>query len=183
MKPSAPVSHAPPPVSTTRPTTLPLEPIDGLSARVGEGADQGPSEAQHQGVRVLPRLTSGPGVDPHELWAREAAASKRRALEELLASHIRAWGLPTPEREHRFDPVRRWRLDFAWPAFMVAAEVEGLTREGGRHQRMAGFEKDAEKYTAAQLAGWTLLRFTSRMVRSAQAIRVIEIALQRAARP
>jgi very-short-patch-repair endonuclease len=66
---------------------------------------------------------------------------------------------------------------------MVAAEVEGLTREGGRHQRMAGFEKDAEKYTAAQLAGWTLLRFTSRMVRSAQAIRVIEIALQRAARP
>lgn len=122
-------------------------------------------------------------TDPVRELAKAEAAARRTQLEDLLAWHIKAWGLPTPEREHRFDPVRLWRLDFAWPAFMVAAEVEGLTREGGRHQRMAGFEKDAEKYTAAQLAGWTLLRFTSRMVRSAQAIRAIEIALQRAARP
>jgi very-short-patch-repair endonuclease len=122
-------------------------------------------------------------ADPARELAKAEAAARRTQLEDLLAWHIKTWGLPAPEREHRFDAIRRWRLDFAWPAFMVAAEVEGLTREGGRHQRMAGFEKDAEKYTAAQLAGWTLLRFTSRMVRSAQAIRVIEIALQRAARP
>jgi len=121
-------------------------------------------------------------VTPAELWAREEAAAKRHALETLLAWHIKTWGLPVPVREHRFDPVRRWRFDFAWPPFMVAAEVEGLTREGGRHQRIAGFEADAEKYVAAQLAGWTVLRFTAKQVHSADAVRAIEIALERAAR-
>ena len=120
-------------------------------------------------------------LEPHRLWARAEAAAKRRAIEDRLAWHIKTWGLPAPEREYRFDSVRRWRFDFAWPAFLVAAEVEGLTREGGRHQRMAGFEADAEKYIAAQLAGWTVLRFTARMVRSAEAVRAIEVALERAA--
>jgi hypothetical protein len=96
------------------------------------------------------------GEDPRRTWSRAAAAARSRGLEERLAWHIKVWGLPTPEREHRFDATRRWRFDFAWPAFRVAAEVEGLTPQGGRHQRMAGFQGDAEKYTAAQLAGWAV---------------------------
>ena len=119
---------------------------------------------------------------PAEVWAREEAAARRRALEDKLAQHIHAWGLPTPEREYRFDTVRRWRFDFAWPAFMVAAEVEGLVGgcAGGRHQRSTGYEADAEKYNAAQLAGWRVLRFTAGQIRRAEAIRSIEIALQKA---
>jgi very-short-patch-repair endonuclease len=46
---------------------------------------------------------------------------------------------------------------------------------------MAGFEADAEKHTAAQLAGWTVLRLTARMVRSGYAVRAIQVALERAA--
>ncbi len=121
-------------------------------------------------------------LSPAEFWTREEAAVRRRALEDLLAWHIKTWGLPEPEREYRFDPVRLWRIDFAWPAFRLAVEVEGLTDAGGRHQRIQGFEKDEEKYNALQLAGWTLLRFSSRAIRSAFAVRAIQVALEQAAR-
>ncbi len=119
-------------------------------------------------------------LSPAEIWACEEAAARRRSLEDKLAQHIKAWGLPTPEREYRFDPVRLWRIDFAWPAFKLAVEVEGLTHAGGRHQRIAGYERDEEKHNALQLAGWTLLRFSGRAIRSAFAIRAIQAALEQA---
>ncbi len=124
-------------------------------------------------------------LSPAELWAREAAAAKRRDLEDRLAQHIHAWGLPTPERELRFDTVRLWRFDFAWPAFGVAAEVEGMTppgQEPGRHQRMGGYDKDTEKYNAAAAAGWKVLRFTPGQVRSGYAVRMIEDVLTKVSR-
>ena len=117
---------------------------------------------------------------PSETWQRAELDARRRAWEEKLALHIRAWGLPEPEREYRFHPTRRWRFDFAWPTFMVAAEVEGVSPAGGRHQHIAGFEADAEKYNAATLAGWKVLRFTQSGVRLGEAIRHIEHALHRA---
>lgn len=78
--------------------------------------------------------------------------------------------------EHRFHPTRRWRLDFYWSASRLAVEVEGLTYDGGRHQRIDGFLRDAEKYEAAMLAGITVYRVPGRWVRQrrpkvAQAIR------------
>ena len=64
------------------------------------------------------------------------------------------------EAEHRFAAPRRWRLDFAHVGGMVAIEVEGGIWTGGRHTRGAGFERDLEKYNAATLRGWALLRTT-----------------------
>ena len=65
-------------------------------------------------------------------------------------------------REHRFHATRQWRFDFAWPARMVAVEIEGITGgAGGRHQRAAGFVADAEKYEAALALGWTVYRVPS----------------------
>lgn len=119
-------------------------------------------------------------LSPQEFWAREEAAARRRALEEKLAFHIHAWGLPAPEREYRFDERpdrRRWRFDFAWPAFKLAAEVEGLTAQGGRHQRIGGFEADAEKYAEAARAGWQVLRFSPGQVRSGYAVRLVQDVL------
>jgi very-short-patch-repair endonuclease len=122
-------------------------------------------------------------LDPRKTWAQAAAAARRRRWEDLLAWQIKARGLPTPEREHRFDPVRRWRFDFAWPAFLVAAEVEGVLPEGGRHQRMAGFEADADKYNAAAAAGWCVLRFTPAKVKAGYAVRAIEHILEKRRQP
>jgi very-short-patch-repair endonuclease len=99
--------------------------------------------------------------------------SSRSRWEELLALQIAAAGLPAPEREHRFHPTRRWRFDFAWPDRLVAVEVEGGIWRGGRHTRGTGYCRDVEKYNAAALAGWTVLRVTPEMVRSGEAVRMV----------
>jgi very-short-patch-repair endonuclease len=118
---------------------------------------------------------------PAETWAREAAASKRRALEDRLALQILAHALPTAEREYRFDPVRRWRFDFAWPDFRLAVEVDGGTWSAGRHSRGPGFEADAEKLNAATALGWRVFRYTGTHVRTGYAVSQISVELERAA--
>lgn len=65
------------------------------------------------------------------------------------------------EREYRFAPPRRWRFDFAWPLERVAVEIEGGIWTGGRHVSVKGFVSDCDKYNAAVLDGWAVLRFSS----------------------
>jgi very-short-patch-repair endonuclease len=103
------------------------------------------------------------------------------ALEDLLERHIRLTGLPAPTREYRFHPRRRWRFDFAWPGRRVAVEVDGGIYSRGRHVRGSGFERDAEKRNAAVTAGWRVLHFTPRQVKSGAAVREIEALLSSAA--
>jgi very-short-patch-repair endonuclease len=98
-------------------------------------------------------------------------------LEATLALHMRAAGLK-PEPEFRFHPPRRWRFDFAFPDRMVAIECEGAIWSGGRHVRGAGFQADVVKYNQAAIDGWTLLRFTSDMIKNSEAITVIEKILK-----
>lgn len=97
-------------------------------------------------------------------------------LEEALAMHMRAIGTGYV-REHRFHPTRRWRFDFAMPELLIGIEVEGLVPTGlGAHQTLAGVNRDCEKYNAAQLLGWMVLRFTGAQIRSGEALVVIERA-------
>ncbi len=99
-------------------------------------------------------------------------------LEETLLWQIRcSQNCPEPQREYRFAPPRRWRLDLAWPAKKVAVEVEGATYSRGRHTRGSGFQKDAEKHNAAALAGWRVLRVTARDIKRGVALNLIERAL------
>jgi len=112
-----------------------------------------------------------------ETLAKAEAAARRRRWEDQLELHIKAWGLPIPEREFHFDAVRMWRFDFAFAQFRVAVEIEGITWAGGRHQRPAGFEADAIKYARAAELGWLVLRVTPAMVKSGHAIRLIETVL------
>jgi len=69
----------------------------------------------------------------------------------------------------RFDPVRRWSVDFLFERVKLAVELEGGNFVQGRHVRGRGFEKDCEKYNALVLAGYRLLRFTGDMVREGKA--------------
>lgn len=98
-------------------------------------------------------------------------------LEAELAFQIKALGLPEPEREHRFDPVRRWRFDFAWPADRLAVEVQGAIYARGKHGRGTGIEKDHEKANAAVLAGWRVLTYSRVPIQSGQALEQIKEAL------
>lgn len=94
------------------------------------------------------------------------------------------------EKEYQFHSSRRWKFDFALLKYHIAIEVEGghignivicnhckrkvsrilkngslaYVREGGRHNSIKGFRNDCEKYNAASVLGWTVLRFTTDML-------------------
>lgn len=132
-----------------------------------------------RGVRY-PRAKRPP-LTPQQLWEREERRARSRKLVDRLLLQIKAWRLPEPVTEHRFHPVRQWRLDIAWPDLRVGVEVDGITGgEGGGHQRAAGFENDREKDLAARELGWDVLRVTGRLIASGIAIRSIEQALTKA---
>ena len=105
--------------------------------------------------------------------------AKRKAskLEAEFALQIRASRLPKPEVEYRFDTVRRWRFDFAWPERKIAVEVEGGTYTKGRHTRPVGFRDDCIKYNAAAQQGWTVLRGDAMMVKDLTLLKALEEVL------
>lgn len=93
---------------------------------------------------------------------RTRSASAPRGRSTLELSFIRQAteaGIPPWVEEYRFDADRKWRFDFAWPSIRLAVEVEGGTHSGGRHTRGAGYVADCDKYNAATISGWRVLRF------------------------
>ena len=105
--------------------------------------------------------------------------------EELLAEQLRLASTTVPTREFQFHPTRKWRFDFAWPAYKIAVEVEGGiypmkqadgTMRVGRHGTAKTFELDAEKYNAAAILGWCVLRVTEKMVKDGRALDAIQAA-------
>ncbi|HTX93363.1 MAG TPA: type IV toxin-antitoxin system AbiEi family antitoxin domain-containing protein [Mycobacterium sp.] len=72
-------------------------------------------------------------------------------------------GLPTPELQHTIVDCcgRVWRVDFAWPAAMVAAEYDSLEWHMGRDALM----HDRLKTARLQECGWTCVPMTVEDVR------------------
>lgn len=118
-------------------------------------------------------------MKPAATLAKESAKAKRGSLELAMHQQLRALGLDRGMvREFPVAADRKWRFDFAWPDDRrVALEVEGGTWTGGRHVTGAGFEADCEKYSAAAIAGWRVLRVTSSQIRSGAAAQWIARAL------
>lgn len=104
-------------------------------------------------------------------------------LEESFVSYflMLAPTCEAPVREYRFDKIRRWRFDMAWPEHMVAVELDGGVYSGGRHVRGKGFEGDLEKMNAAMAQGWRVFRFTSGMLRKdpAGVVKMVETELEK----
>lgn len=107
-------------------------------------------------------------------------------LRYVLSDAIQVAGL-TIRREYVFAPPRKWRFDFAILRTneletnlspFLAIEVEGGTWINGRHNRGAGFEEDARKYGEAVALGYRVLRVTSSMVKSGEALTLVERALR-----
>lgn len=105
------------------------------------------------------------------------ATGGESALELGLRRQCVQIGLPTPARQVQFDAVRRWRFDLAWPAQLVACEVDGATWAEGRHNRGTGIHGDCEKFSYAAAQGWRVLRVDSKMVEDGSAVALIERAL------
>jgi len=68
------------------------------------------------------------------------------------------WEGPALEREYKFSVARRWRADYCHEASRTLIELEGGIYSGGRHVRADGYRNDVEKYNAAAMLGYTVLR-------------------------
>lgn len=99
--------------------------------------------------------------------------------EDAYLLSVRLAGLPEPHPEYCGIPGRKYRFDFAWPALMLAVEIEGGQYVNGRHNRPAGYAEDCEKYNLAALEGWVVLRFTPKMVTDGIAVALTETMIER----
>lgn len=111
-------------------------------------------------------------------WVKHERPPRPSDYTGRILWQIKALKLPEPVREYRFHAERRWRFDLAWPALMLAVELDGLTHEGGRHQRPRGYTEDARKLLAAAVDGWTVLRVVPEMVRSGEVATALEWMLK-----
>lgn len=93
--------------------------------------------------------------------------------EVTLARDLRAVKINF-EQEYKFHPERNWRADFLITGTKILIEVEGGIWSGGRHTRGKGFIADMEKYNAAAVMGFKVLRFDTQQVKSGLAIKQIE---------
>lgn len=94
-------------------------------------------------------------------------------LEQRFATLWRLLDGPALEREFRFHPTRKWQADFAHLPSRTLIEIEGGIWIRGRHTSPRGFTADAEKYLAATLAGWRVVRLVDRQIVIATLSRVI----------
>lgn len=82
--------------------------------------------------------------------------------------------------EHKFHPTRQWRFDIAFEWAKIAVEIEGGVFTRGRHTRPMGFIADCEKYNAAALMGWKVLRIHAKTINNGKAVKMLVEALGRA---
>lgn len=87
-------------------------------------------------------------------------------------------GVPAPVPEFKFHSERRWRFDYAWPSVKLALEVEGGIFTGGRHINPVGFTKDMEKYNAAAVLGWRVVRCTPSTLLKTETSKLLRAALE-----
>ena len=78
------------------------------------------------------------------------------------------------EQEFYFHPDRKWRADFHLIDKKILVEIEGGIWSGGRHTRGKGYIGDMEKYNAATMMGFQVIRFSTDQVKSGLAIQQIE---------
>jgi very-short-patch-repair endonuclease len=92
------------------------------------------------------------------------AVTPVNALAQRFEALWQTWGGPDLRREYRFHPARKWRADYCHLPTKTIIELEGGIYNGGRHTQAAGFRGDCEKYNAAAMLGYTVLRLATGQV-------------------
>lgn len=119
-------------------------------------------------ARKHPTLAATAQIDALLQTTSRDATPAELALEHQLREH----GVPF-EREYKFHPDRGWRFDFAIPHKRLAIELEG-----GVHRLRDRYARDLEKYNAAQLLGWCVLRYDNPHALDGTACTAVLLALE-----
>jgi hypothetical protein len=83
-------------------------------------------------------------------------APEPSVLESKMGRIIVAAHLPLPMVEYKVGEDGEYRLDFAWPAILLAVEVDGYIF----HFTPAHLQRDHTRRNQLQQAGWTVLVYT-----------------------
>lgn len=113
---------------------------------------------------------------PKRKAKRPASVKKERVVSEgeaILSQHLRTLKIEF-EQEFKFHPTRKWRADFHLKDKKILVEVEGGIWSNGRHTRGKGYLADLDKYNAATMMGYQVIRFSTEQVKSGSAIEQIE---------
>lgn len=114
-------------------------------------------------------------------WEQLASPVTKRALQErgIMPRHH-----GHPDGEAPVVPERKWRFDWAIPELKIAVEIDGgnrMARWDAKQRRCVAvgrhtLSRDYEKRNAAVMAGWTLLAFTTEMLRKdpVDCVRMVE---------
>jgi len=86
---------------------------------------------------------------------------KKQIMEDRIALMLRTAKVEFV-REYKFHPTRKWRADFSIPEAKVLLEYEGGIFSGGAHTRGVHYSSDCQKYNAAVILGWRVLRYTAK---------------------
>ena len=113
-----------------------------------------------------------PELNPYaENYQRLVKGKIKTKWEDRFRALVKGLGAPPWREQYVFHDSRKWRFDFAWPERKIAFEMEGAIwmkgfggRTGGGHSHPMGIEKDIEKYNAAAIAGWCVIRITDKML-------------------
>ena len=112
---------------------------------------------------------------PKRKAKRPASVKKERVVSEgeaILSQHLRTLKIEF-EQEFKFHPSRKWRADFHLKEKKILVEVEGGIWSNGRHTRGKGYLGDLDKYNAATMMGYQVIRFSTEQVKSGKAIEQI----------
>jgi hypothetical protein len=84
-----------------------------------------------------------------------ADARAESAMESETRLVMIDYGLPLPELQYeiRGSAGELWRVDFAWPDRMVAAEYESIAWHAGRPEML----RDKGRFASVQELGWTVI--------------------------
>ncbi len=112
--------------------------------------------------RVLEGLSAGPNRRPTVIRTlldeRGDETDKGESRPEMRVYRVLvAAGLPAPTQQHWVDVGARYRLDLSYPEAKVAIEYDSWKFHGTR----TAFDGDRKRDRLLQIAGWTILRFTS----------------------
>lgn len=115
-------------------------------------------------------------------------SSRKEKAMETFAWQLKAHKLPDLDKEIRFHPKRKWRIDYGYPELKIGVEYEGgiygigkacpvcRQRKQGGHTRGKHFESDSEKYAEANLLGWIIIRTADNMIQSGLTIDLLKRA-------